>query len=146
MVLVVGLGAGCAQSGSSGDAGGTGGTSGQGGTGAGTGGGGGHAGAGAGGSGGASATDCSPACGSGQICVGSGTEGGAIIVPNDAGVCPTGTHPSGSTPTFCQNDLSYGCKPLPSGCNGTLTCACACSNPICQIISPTELTCVQAVP
>jgi hypothetical protein len=143
-VLTIGLAVGCASTSGNAD-GGTGGTSGTGGA-TGTGG---HGGTGGGGAGGGSASGCVPACGPGNVCVGSGTEGGAIIVPNDAGVCPTGTHPAGGTPTTCQNDLSYACKPLPSGCNGTLTCACAtaiCSDPICQVVSATELTCIQAVP
>ena len=138
MVLAIGLAAGCAQSGSSSDAGGTGGTSGQGGTNAGT-----------GGSGGAGASDCSPPCQTDQICVGTGTEGGAVIMPNDAGVCPAGSHPSSTgTLTFCQRDLSYACAPMPSSCNGTLACDCATSlcPYSCQVASNRELLCVELVP
>jgi hypothetical protein len=139
MALAMALGAGCAQSGAAGDGGGTGG---QGGTTAGK-----------GGSGGASATDCNPACQTDQICVGTGTEGGAVIMPNDAGVCPAGSHVSdpGGGLAICQRDLAYTCAPMPSACNGTLACACATSlcpsGPYsCQVASARELLCVELVP
>ena len=92
---------------------------------------------------------CSPACGVGSICVGTGTEGGAIKTANDAGVCPSGTHPTG-TGSICTNDLSYACTPIPSGCNGTITCACASSlcpaSHQCQGPSDEGLTCIEQVP
>jgi hypothetical protein len=90
---------------------------------------------------------CSPACGSGSICVGTGTEGGALIFPNDGGVCPTGRHLSEH---ICVSDLAYACMPIPSGCSGTVTCTCAsslCTTPhICQGPSGGVLTCIEAVP
>ena len=90
---------------------------------------------------------CSPACASGSVCVATGTEGGAVIMPNDAGVCPTGRHLSGN---FCASDLAYACMAIPAGCGGTVTCACASSlcptlhN--CQEPSGGTLSCVEAVP
>jgi hypothetical protein len=70
------------------------------------------------GSGGNQGTDagmtCSPACTSGFICIASGTEGGAIINANDAGLCPSGTHPAGLE-NRCDNNLAYGCMPIPAG-------------------------------
>jgi hypothetical protein len=92
---------------------------------------------------------CSPACGAGSICVGTGTEGGAIKVADDAGVCPSGTHPTG-VGNICTNDLAYSCKSIPAGCNGTVTCACAASlcqaSHVCRGPSDGVLTCVQQVP
>jgi hypothetical protein len=103
------------------------------------------------GSGGSSASDggqmCSPACGSGSICVASGSEGGAVIFPNDAGVCPSGRHLSGSV---CVNDLAYSCAAIPAGCGGNVTCTCASSlcptSFMCQGPSNGVLSCIQAVP
>jgi hypothetical protein len=148
VALAVGFGEGCASSSVSSDGGGTGGAGAEGGHGgSGTGG----SGTGGSGSGGAGGGDCTPACGTGSVCVGTGTEGGVVIAPNDAGVCPTGSHLSGGSVPYCQRDLSYGCQPIPAGCNGTITCACAgtlCpSGPyICQVSSSGELTCVEEVP
>jgi hypothetical protein len=157
-VLTLGLAAGCASTSGNSDGGGSGGTSGTGGTGgtSGTGGTGGQGGngqggsnQGSGGSGGAAATDCNPTCGAGKVCVGTGTEGGALIMPNDAGVCPSGSHLSGN---FCQNNLGYACQPMPAACNGTLACPCASTlcpstGPYsCQVASASELLCVELVP
>jgi hypothetical protein len=137
MVLAVGIGAGCASTNGSPDGGGTGGTGGSGGLG------------GTGGGGGASATDCAPGCGVGKICVGTGVEGGALFMPNDAGMCPAGRHLSGN---FCEQDLSYACQPMPSACSGTLACTCAdtlCPSSggyTCQVASASELLCVILAP
>ena len=79
-------------------------------------------------------TSCSPACGTTSICVGTGVEGGAVVFANDAGVCPDATHPSG-VGNLCARDLSFACKPIPAGCAGTVTCACASS------LCPTSYTC-----
>jgi hypothetical protein len=143
--------------GTDGGAGGAIGTGGAGGTAA-TGGAGGHdgtGGAGDGGSDGGSAgadgggMSCSPACGPTSICVGTGTEGGAIIIANDAGVCPAGSHATGPG-SFCTRDLSYACQPIPAGCGGTVTCACASSLcptlHMCRGPSDGVLTCVEQVP
>jgi hypothetical protein len=119
-------------------------------------GGGGKGGAGSGGtlgSGGNQGTDggmtCSPACTSGFICVASGTEGGAIINANDAGVCPSGTHPTGFE-NRCENNRAYGCMPIPAACGGTVTCTCAaalCSAPE-TCLGPTNgvLSCIVEAP
>ncbi len=146
VVLAVGLGEGCASSSGSSDGGGTGGAGAEGGHG-----GSGSGGSASGGSGGAGGGNCTPACLTGSVCVGTGTEGGALIMPNDAGVCPAGSHPSGGTVAFCERDLAYGCQPIPAGCNGTITCACAStlcpSGPYtCQTPSAGELDCVELVP
>ena len=93
------------------------------------------------------ATTCSPACGGGSVCVGTGTEGGAVIFPDDAGVCPSGTHLAGSS---CQRDLSYACMPIPFACGGAVTCACAStlcpSGHICEAPGGDFLNCIEAVP
>ena len=72
---------------------------------------------------------CSPACAAGSICVASGSVGGAVILPNDAGVCPSGTHLalSGGALGLCTRDLNYSCVTIPAECGGTVTCACAAS-------------------
>ncbi len=92
---------------------------------------------------------CIPACGSGSVCVASGTEGGAIIAASDAGVCPSGTHATGSE-NRCTQDLAYSCMLIPAACGSTVTCACAsslCSQlHICQGPSAGILTCVEEVP
>ena len=92
------------------------------------------------------ATDCNPACGSGSVCVGTGIQGGAIFMPDDAGVCPAGRHVESG---FCLQDLTFACMPIPSGCNGAATCACAsslCNGRTCNVPSPGEMTCVLQVP
>ncbi|HVR62138.1 MAG TPA: hypothetical protein VMU50_09575 [Polyangia bacterium] len=133
--------------GSTGGTTGTGGAGGQGGTG-------GTGGSGAAGSDGGSAgadggMNCSPACDTISICVGTGTEGGAIIVANDAGVCPAGSHPAGIS-NICARDLSFACKPIPAACGATVTCACASSlcptSYHCGGPSDGVLTCVLQVP
>jgi hypothetical protein len=134
--VAIGPGTGCSSTLGSSD-GGTG-SGGTGGSGAGTGG--------SGGSGGGEMT-CSPACGSGSICVGTGIEGGALIMPNDAGVCPSGRHRSGDS---CVTDLSYACMTIPAVCAGTVTCTCASSlcpsSHHCGGPSGGVLTCIEAVP
>jgi hypothetical protein len=146
--LAIGFGSGCSSSLGSNDGGGTGGGSGTGTGGNGTGTGGNGTGTGgSGGQGGNGGMTCSPACGSGSICVGTGIEGGALFMPNDAGVCPAGRHLSGN---ICENDLAYACMPIPAGCGGTVTCACASSlcpaSHSCQGPSGGILTCIEAVP
>ncbi len=139
--LAIGLGTGCSSTLSSNDGSGSGGSgsggSGSGGSGSGTGG---------SGQGGSGAMTCTPACGSGSVCVGSGTVGGALIRPDDAGVCPTGRHASGD---ICVTELAYACMIIPAGCGGTVTCECASTlcpaSHACQPSGPV-LTCIEAVP
>lgn len=92
---------------------------------------------------------CSPACSTTSVCVGTGVEGGAVIVANDAGVCPAGSHPSG-VGALCAHDLSFACKPIPAACGGTVTCACASSlcptSYVCGGPSDGVLTCVLQAP
>lgn len=93
----------------------------------------------------ASSTDCHPACGSGSVCVGTGTQGGAVFFA-DGGVCPPGRHAQGG---ICVQDLAFTCMPIPSGCNGAATCACAsslCNGRLCSTPTLDELTCILAVP
>ena len=136
-------------SGGSGGKGGSGGAAGTGGASGGSGGkGGGGGAAGAGGASGAGGgMTCSPACGSGSICVGTGTQGGAFIMPNDAGVCPSGRHLVGNN---CVSDLAYACMTIPTGCAGTVTCACASSlcptQHACGEPSGGILSCIESVP
>src|SRR3954470_9305471 len=132
-------------SGGAGDGGHQGGAGGTGNTGAGGAGTGGHA-SDAGTDATAGMTDCNPACASGSVCVGTGTQGGAVFFA-DAGVCPAGRHAQGN---ICIQNLTFACMPIPSSCNGTATCACASSlcngHGSCGAPSPGELTCILAVP
>ena len=133
-----GAGTGGTGTGGSGTGGTEGGHGGQGGLG-------GHGGQ--GGQGGGGTMTCAPACGGGSICVATGTEGGALIMPNDAGVCPSGRHLVGNN---CITDLSYACMTIPAGCGGTVTCTCASSlcptGHSCQEPSGGILSCIEAVP
>jgi len=137
-----GGGTGGAGGGTGGAGGGTGGAgAGTGGAGAGTGGAGGQAGAGG-------STDCNPPCTGQTVCVGSGIEGGVLVFPGDGGVCPSGRHLQGNT---CASNLTYACEPIPSGCNGAVTCSCASaslctSQQICSMLGANEITCVLAAP
>jgi hypothetical protein len=91
------------------------------------------------------AGDCHPACGTGFVCVGTGVQGGAVFFA-DGGVCPAGRHAQGN---ICIQDLTWACKPIPSGCNGVATCACAsslCTQGGCSSPTLDELTCILAVP
>ncbi len=105
---------------------------------------------GAGGQSGAGGSDCSPACAASAVCVGTGIQGGVIFFA-DGGVCPPGRHVENN---FCVQDLTFTCMPIPSGCNGTSTCACASSlcntdgsaGRVCATPRAGELTCVQQVP
>lgn len=135
---------GCSSSDGGGTGGSTGATGGAGGSA--TGGAAGGAGGEAGQAGTSGSTDCNPACGAGSVCVGSGIEGGAVFLA-DGGMCPPGRHLQGNA---CVQDLSYACMPIPSGCNGTVSCSCAgtlCATlHTCNVQSPGEITCIEAVP
>jgi hypothetical protein len=71
-------------------------------------------------------TDC-VGCTTSQICVAHRTVGGALVTPDDAGVCPPGRHvellPGGDP--ICQNDWAYSCEDRPAGCAGVVDCTCA---------------------
>jgi hypothetical protein len=92
------------------------------------------------------ATDCTPSCGAGSVCVGSGSQGGAVVQP-DGGICPQGRHLEG---TLCEQNLSYKCMTIPTACSGTLSCACAgttlCGVSTCNVLGAVEITCVEEVP
>ncbi len=111
-------------------------------------GGGGHGGStGAGGSGGQSGDTCSPSCAAGSVCVASGIAGGVLVLVNDAGMCPSGYHPTGNG--ACTQDLTYACMPIPAACAGTVTCTCAsslCAGRMCDGYSAGVLSCVDLVP
>ncbi|HEY1954607.1 MAG TPA: hypothetical protein VGH28_03330 [Polyangiaceae bacterium] len=80
-------------------------------------------------------------CGEGEACVVLTAGGGACEMPDDAGICPDGTHTTG-----CCNGLSttYTCTKLPDSCNGTLACPCAeslCQCGGCQVADAGVLSC-----
>ncbi|HEY4105915.1 MAG TPA: hypothetical protein VGM44_18570 [Polyangiaceae bacterium] len=92
-------------------------------------------------------TGCGPSCGTGSVCVGETTEGGAVEFPDDAGACPEGSHLSGQS---CQRDPveTFSCKPAPAACNGKIDCACASSacSGMCQSAENNQIDCVELVP
>lgn len=66
-------------------------------------------------------------CTGGTVCVVTTSGGGPCLQPDDAGVCPDGTHTTGC----CDNTTTtYACEALPDSCNGALACPCASS--LCQ--------------
>jgi hypothetical protein len=83
---------------------------------------------------GASPESGSPGCGgmtcaNGQVCVVDQVHGGALIAPDDAGMCPSGRVLAGSV---CESPPSYQCAATPASCASGLSCSCAtslCSNP-----------------
>ncbi len=85
-------------------------------------------------------------CPSGEKCVITTSSGGACELPDDAGVCPNGTHTTGC----CDNTtVGYACQPLPSACGGKLSCPCAetlCQCGGCNIDNAGDLTCACEYP
>lgn len=67
------------------------------------------------------------ACTGGEVCVVTTSGGGPCMLPDDAGVCPNGTHTSGCCSNF---STTYACKGVPSACGATLACPCA--STLCQ--------------
>lgn len=66
-------------------------------------------------------------CKVGEACVVTTAGGGACVMPDDAGVCPNGTHSTGC----CDNTTTtYACQALPAACGGALACPCA--STLCQ--------------
>jgi len=72
--------------------------------------------------------DCNgQTCKSGEACVVTNAGGGPCIMPDDAGVCPNGSHSTGC----CDNTTTtYACAAIPSSCGGSLSCPCGSS--LCQ--------------
>lgn len=71
----------------------------------------------------AGVSECSPACGAGQICRRLQIKEGIQSLPDDAGACPPGRHPVGD---LCELDPTFDCIPKPTSCSpGQLDCACA---------------------
>jgi hypothetical protein len=69
---------------------------------------------------------CTPTtCPASDICIQSQVSGGAIIVTNDAGICPAGTEPAPGSLGRCNNDPTIHCAARPASCGSTVTCACA---------------------
>jgi hypothetical protein len=93
------------------------------------------------------ASGCNPACTSGEVCLRAQTIGGAIFYVDEAGACPPMRHPEGN---LCVQNPTFSCAPIPSGCGGTPTCACAsplCAAPCnCTDASAAEIDCVCFAP
>jgi hypothetical protein len=88
-------------------------------------------------------------CQRGDICVEDQLEGGAALLPDDAGNCP-GSSVLSDAGGMCVNPPTYHCKGLPAACSGTLTCACAASlcdpNYPCMGATGLTLSCVLQAP
>jgi hypothetical protein len=74
-------------------------------------------------------------CQPGELCVQSQFEGGAVMLPNDAGMCPAGEMNENG---ICQHLPTYACAATPPACASSLSCACAQS--LCQ----SSYTCTSA--
>jgi hypothetical protein len=95
-----------------------------------------------------SSTGCGgTTCAGGQVCVREQVQGGAVIVPDDAGMCPGGRVLTGN---YCEQAPSYHCAATPPSCSSGLACACAqslCSSPYqCTQASAGMVQCVESVP
>lgn len=80
-------------------------------------------------------------CAEGEACVVLTAGGGACQLPDDAGVCPNGSHSNGC----CDNTTTtWTCTKLPSACNGALACPCAeslCQCGGCEVADAGVLSC-----
>ncbi len=91
--------------------------------------------------------DCNgTTCAVGEVCVVTTASGGACLQPDDAGVCPDGTHTAG-----CCNQVSttYACQRLPAACGGSAACPCAeslCQCGGCAITDAGAVACTCAYP
>jgi len=75
----------------------------------------------------ATVTCSSTTCAPGEICLVTTSGGGPCQLPDDAGICPNGTHTNGC----CSNvTTTYVCKAVPSACGSGLACPCA--STLCQ--------------
>jgi len=85
-------------------------------------------------------------CAADQACVVTTSSGGACLMPDDAGVCPDGTHTTGC----CDNvSITYACAKLPDACQGALACPCAtslCECGGCDVADAGVLACECAYP
>ncbi|MFO0675841.1 MAG: hypothetical protein U0169_04865 [Polyangiaceae bacterium] len=91
-------------------------------------------------------TECSPECGSSEVCVRKQFNGGAVRTPDDAGMCPAGYHVNGG---FCQADPTFACRPRPVACATTLSCTCAssvCESYMCTDTTDRQVNCVLNAP
>ncbi len=95
-------------------------------------------------------------CGSGHVCVEHRIEGGGLVFPNDAGVCPDGTVLNPDSPHNCERTPTYECARLPGACSnppGTPAPAhCTCAASLCGSfeqctdVSPTLMQCALLAP
>jgi hypothetical protein len=97
------------------------------------------------------AAGCKPSCGVGETCVMRQLNGGAQRLPDDAGNCPAGTHPSnlGGSFVVCANDPTFMCAKRPSSCGPFIDCNCAtdlCGSYMCTGASNAEVDCVLNAP
>lgn len=90
-------------------------------------------------------------CAADQICQSLLVSGGAVVLPDDAGVCPDGMENVGD---HCRRLPKYACMPRPASCGASIDCACAESYCLllsscpyqCRAASGRTLECVCAVP
>jgi hypothetical protein len=84
----------------------------------------------------------SATCSSDQVCVVNQIEGGAVRLPDDAGVCPVGTQNNNG---YCEPLPTYRCAPRPAACGSGLSCECAQSlcdpNYVCETAAAGAIQC-----
>ena len=96
-------------------------------------------------------------CGSGSVCVEDQTSGGALILPDDAGDCPSGRIPADAgARVVCESAPTFHCALLPSACTtaagstAVAHCTCApalCSGEgMCSDVTPTLVECLLEAP
>lgn len=73
-------------------------------------------------------------CGQGMLCVTTHSTAGPMLFPDDAGVCPAGWSPFGSSPyrRACYSGHSV-CVARPSGCSPL---SCSCAEAVCSAVLP----------
>jgi hypothetical protein len=98
------------------------------------------------GTGGGSVACGTTTCTGGEVCVMNQFEGGAVMSPNDAGMCPDGDVNNNNV---CNPEPTYHCAPAPA-CPSGLSCTCAqslCqSSYTCQEASQGLVKCLLAAP
>lgn len=90
-------------------------------------------------------------CGAGQVCVREQVLGGALVLPDDAGMCPPGYQPGDPGTRACVRDPTYRCADRPAACaGGALSCGCAgslCTGcTMCMGVTDSTINCLCLAP
>ena len=87
-------------------------------------------------------------CAAGSMCVKEQTIGGAIIVPDDAGVCSSGRVIVPEAPGYCSLPPTFDCAPMDPSCFARPSCNCSASscNGDCTDANSKVVVCLRRVP